>query len=97
VLNARSDEARDNRPMKITVYRAEDGWRCHARSGNGEIVSESGEAYDGQVVRNRSSQDVRPERFGDRDRTISRLLVSFAEPGAIGPVLIPLDTDCNAR
>jgi hypothetical protein len=32
--------------MKITVYRAEDGWRWRARAANGEIVSESGEAYE---------------------------------------------------
>jgi len=32
--------------MKITVYRAEDGWRWRARAVNNEIVSESGEAYE---------------------------------------------------
>jgi uncharacterized protein YegP (UPF0339 family) len=31
--------------MKITVYKAEDGYRWRARAANGEIVSESGEAY----------------------------------------------------
>ena len=32
--------------MQVKVYRGEDGWRWHAVAGNGEIVSESGEAYD---------------------------------------------------
>jgi uncharacterized protein YegP (UPF0339 family) len=32
--------------MKITVYRAADGWRWRAQAANGEIVSESGEAYE---------------------------------------------------
>jgi uncharacterized protein YegP (UPF0339 family) len=31
--------------MKITVYKAEDGYRWRARAADGEIVSESGEAY----------------------------------------------------
>jgi uncharacterized protein YegP (UPF0339 family) len=31
--------------MKITIYKAEDGYRWRARAANGEIVSESGEAY----------------------------------------------------
>jgi uncharacterized protein YegP (UPF0339 family) len=31
--------------MTVTVYLAKDGWRWRAQSGNGEIVSESGEAY----------------------------------------------------
>jgi uncharacterized protein YegP (UPF0339 family) len=31
--------------MKITVYRAEDGYSWRARAANGEIVSQSGEAY----------------------------------------------------
>jgi uncharacterized protein YegP (UPF0339 family) len=35
--------------MKITVYRAEDGWRWRARAANGEIVSESGEAYENKA------------------------------------------------
>jgi uncharacterized protein YegP (UPF0339 family) len=31
--------------MKITVNKAEHGYRWRARAANGEIVSESGEAY----------------------------------------------------
>lgn len=32
--------------MVVTVYRDDAGeWRWHAKSGNGEIVSESGEGY----------------------------------------------------
>jgi uncharacterized protein YegP (UPF0339 family) len=31
--------------VKVTAYRAKDGWRWRARAENGEIVSESGEAY----------------------------------------------------
>jgi uncharacterized protein YegP (UPF0339 family) len=45
--------------MKITVYRAEDGWRWRARAVNNEIVSESGEAYE-----NRSYVVEAAERFG---------------------------------
>jgi hypothetical protein len=37
--------------MKITVYQAEDGWRWRARASNGEIVSESGEAYENKSYR----------------------------------------------
>jgi RNA polymerase sigma factor FliA len=34
-------------PMTVTVYRDEEGlWRWHARAGNGEIVSESGEGFE---------------------------------------------------
>jgi uncharacterized protein YegP (UPF0339 family) len=32
--------------MKVVVYFAKDGWRWRAQAGNGEIVSESGEAYE---------------------------------------------------
>jgi uncharacterized protein YegP (UPF0339 family) len=32
--------------MKITVYKAEDGYRWRAHATNGETVSESGEAYE---------------------------------------------------
>ena len=29
----------------VTIYEAKDGWRWRARSSNGKIVAESGEAY----------------------------------------------------
>jgi uncharacterized protein YegP (UPF0339 family) len=45
--------------MKITVYQAEDGWRWRARASNGEIVSESGEAYE-----NKSYALEAARRFG---------------------------------
>jgi uncharacterized protein YegP (UPF0339 family) len=32
--------------MTVTVYLAKDGWRWRAQAGNGEIVGESGEAYE---------------------------------------------------
>jgi uncharacterized protein YegP (UPF0339 family) len=32
--------------MKVVIYFAKDGWRWRAQAGNGEIVSESGEAYE---------------------------------------------------
>jgi uncharacterized protein YegP (UPF0339 family) len=48
--------------MKITVYRAQDGWRWRARAVNGEIVSESGEAYE-----NKSYAIEAAERFGPRE------------------------------
>jgi hypothetical protein len=35
--------------MKITAYRAQDGWRWQAQTASGEIVSESGEAYEDKV------------------------------------------------
>jgi uncharacterized protein YegP (UPF0339 family) len=48
--------------MKITVYRAVDGWRWRAQADNGELVSESGEAYE-----NKSYAIEAAERFGPRD------------------------------
>jgi uncharacterized protein YegP (UPF0339 family) len=48
--------------MKITVYRAADGWRWRARAANGEIVSESREAYE-----NKSYAIEAAERFGPRE------------------------------
>jgi uncharacterized protein YegP (UPF0339 family) len=48
--------------MKITVYRAADGWRWRARADNGEIVSESGEAY-----KNKSYAIEAAEWFGPRE------------------------------
>jgi uncharacterized protein YegP (UPF0339 family) len=48
--------------MKITVYRAADGWRWRARADNGEIVSESAEAY-----KNKSYAIEAAERFGPRE------------------------------
>jgi uncharacterized protein YegP (UPF0339 family) len=47
--------------MKITVYRAADGWRWRAQADNGEIVSESGEAYE-----NKAYAIEAAERFGPR-------------------------------
>lgn len=32
--------------MKMVVHRAQDGWRWRAEAANGEIVSESGDAYE---------------------------------------------------
>jgi uncharacterized protein YegP (UPF0339 family) len=40
--------------MKVMVYRAEDGWRWRAIADNGEIVSESGEAYENKFWRKRT-------------------------------------------
>jgi uncharacterized protein YegP (UPF0339 family) len=51
--------------MKITVYQAEDGWRWRARASNGEIVSESGEAYE-----NKSYALEAVRRFGPADAEI---------------------------
>ena len=51
--------------MKITVYRAQDGWRWRARAVNGEIVSESGEAYE-----NKSYALEAARRFGPADAEI---------------------------
>ena len=48
--------------MKITVYRAADGWRWRARAANGEIVRGSGEAYE-----NKSYAIEAAERFGPRE------------------------------
>lgn len=31
--------------MKLTVYRATDGWRWRLRAANGRIVADSAEAY----------------------------------------------------
>jgi uncharacterized protein YegP (UPF0339 family) len=45
--------------MKITVYKAEDGYRWRARAANGEIVSESGEAYRHKSSRAGGSETVR--------------------------------------
>jgi hypothetical protein len=32
----------------VTIYKAKDGWRWHARDTNGKLVAESGEAYERQ-------------------------------------------------
>jgi uncharacterized protein YegP (UPF0339 family) len=52
-------------PLKITVYRAIDGWRWRAEAANGEIVSESGEAYE-----NKSYAMEAARRFGPADAEI---------------------------
>jgi uncharacterized protein YegP (UPF0339 family) len=54
--------------MKITVYRAADGWRWHAKAVNGELVSESGEAYE-----NKSHALEAARRFGPGDAEIEVL------------------------
>ena len=51
--------------MKITVYRAKDGWRWHAKADNGRIVSESGEAYDDKSYAIKAAKT-----FGPRDSVI---------------------------
>jgi uncharacterized protein YegP (UPF0339 family) len=45
--------------MKITVYRAADGWRWRAQADNGELVSESGAAHE-----NKSYAMEAARRFG---------------------------------
>jgi uncharacterized protein YegP (UPF0339 family) len=52
--------------MKITVCRAEDGWPWRARAVNGEIVSESGEAYEHESYAVGAAK-IRPTRCIDRD------------------------------
>ena len=58
--------------MKITVYRAEDGWRWRARAVNGEIVSESGEivSESGEAYENKSYAMEAARRFGPADAEI---------------------------
>jgi uncharacterized protein YegP (UPF0339 family) len=51
--------------MKITVYRASDGWRWRAEAANGEVVSESGEAYE-----HKSYAMEAARRFGPADAEI---------------------------
>lgn len=34
-----------NADLKIKPYKAKDGWRWRARTKNGKIIAESGEAY----------------------------------------------------
>jgi uncharacterized protein YegP (UPF0339 family) len=51
--------------MKMVVYRAQDGWRWRAEAANGEIVSESGEAYE-----NKSYAMEAARRFGPADAEI---------------------------
>jgi uncharacterized protein YegP (UPF0339 family) len=51
--------------MKITVYRAQDGWRWRARASNDEIFSESGEADE-----NKSYAMEAAKKFGPRDAVI---------------------------
>jgi len=51
--------------MKIVVYRAIDGWRWRAEAPNGEIVSESGEAYE-----NKSYALEAARRFGPANAEI---------------------------
>jgi uncharacterized protein YegP (UPF0339 family) len=47
--------------MKVTVYRAKDGWRWHAKSSNGEIVSESGEAYENKSYAIEAARQFGPD------------------------------------
>jgi uncharacterized protein YegP (UPF0339 family) len=51
--------------MHVKVYRADDGWRWHAKSTNGEIVSESGEAYE-----DKSYAIQAAKKFGPTDAVI---------------------------
>ena len=51
--------------MKIRIYRAIDGWRWRAEPANGEVVSESGEAYE-----NKSYAQEAARRFGPPDAEI---------------------------
>jgi uncharacterized protein YegP (UPF0339 family) len=51
--------------MKITVYLAADGWRWRAQAANGEIVSESSEAYE-----HKSYAMEAARRFGPADAEI---------------------------
>ena len=39
----------DSPTGKIRLYKAKDGWRWRAVAGNGRIVAESGEAYNGRI------------------------------------------------
>jgi RNA polymerase sigma factor FliA len=53
-------------PMTVTVYRDKEGlWRWHARAGNGEIVSESGEGFEDKSWAIQSAK-----KFGPRDAVI---------------------------
>jgi uncharacterized protein YegP (UPF0339 family) len=45
--------------MRCTIYEAEDGYRWRARAANGEVISESGEAYE-----NKSYATEAARRFG---------------------------------
>ena len=60
--------------MKITVYRAQDGWRW--RAVNGEIVSESDEAFrtGRKRWRRRGGTDLRMPR--SRSRNSRKVLLS---------------------
>jgi uncharacterized protein YegP (UPF0339 family) len=51
--------------MKIRVYRAIDGWRWRAEAANGEVVSESGEAYE-----NKSWAIQSAKKFGPTNAVI---------------------------
>ncbi len=45
-----------DRPDIVTIYEAADGFRWHRKSPNGEIVSESGEAYVSLVYARKAAQ-----------------------------------------
>jgi uncharacterized protein YegP (UPF0339 family) len=47
--------------MKVTVWHAKDGWRWKAQSENGEIVSESGEAYENKGYAVEAASRVAPD------------------------------------
>jgi uncharacterized protein YegP (UPF0339 family) len=51
--------------MKMVVYRAQDGWRWRAEAANGEVVSESGEAYENKAYALEAAR-----RFGPHDAEI---------------------------
>ncbi len=57
--------ARDFEVMRTVVYKAEDGFRWRARADNGEIVSESGEAYE-----DKSYAITAAKKFGPADSVV---------------------------
>jgi uncharacterized protein YegP (UPF0339 family) len=53
--------------MRVIVFCSKDGWRWHAKAENGEIVSESGEAYRNKSFAIKMAKKLNPNaRAGDR-------------------------------
>jgi uncharacterized protein YegP (UPF0339 family) len=46
--------------MRVVIYFAKDGWRWRAQARNGEIVSESGEAYEDKSYAIQSAKEFGP-------------------------------------
>jgi hypothetical protein len=48
--------------MRVTVYRAQDGWRWQGIADTGEIVSDSAEAYEDKFHAIEAAKQIRAQK-----------------------------------